>query len=303
MKSISYIIPHYENIKGIKRLLNSIELHNNDEVIIIDDCSDDKIYQEVLRLKSTNIRVFSTIKNGGAGKARNIGLELAKNTWVLFADSDDYFIDNYYKELVCFLEKDKLEVVYFAPTSIIESPNSSVRGNRHEYYEYLVRNYDGKSIDKLNELQFKMVVPWSKLIKREFLSSNNIRFDEVMVSNDIMFSARVAVHSRCVQKSDYPIYCCSENNNSMTADTSFKKTKLRLLEFIKYYKYIDGNLPTEEFKKINLTGFSFIFLAIRSKYELWQLKEVYFMIRKNNIPIINRKYIRNIIVRLLIRKE
>lgn len=303
MKSISYIIPHYENIKGIKRLLNSIELHNNDEVIIVDDCSDDKIYQEVLRLKSTNIRVFSTIKNGGAGKARNIGLELAKNTWVLFADSDDYFIDNYYKELVCFLEKNKLEVVYFAPTSIIENPNSSVRGNRHEYYEYLIRNYDGKSIDKLNDLQFKMVVPWSKLIKREFLSSNNIRFDEVMVSNDIMFSARVAVHSRYIQKSDYPIYCCSENNNSMTSDISFKKTKLRLLEFIKYYKYIEDNLSTEEFKKVNLTGFSFIFLAIRSKYKLWQLKELYLMIRKNNIPIINRKYIRNTIVRLLIRKE
>lgn len=300
MNSISYIIPHYDNIKGIKRLLNSIDLHNNDEVIIVDDCSENKIYQEVLKLKSTNVRVFSTIKNGGAGKARNIGLELAKNTWVLFADADDYFLDGYYKQLVSFLEKDKLDIVYFTPTSIKENPNSSVRGNRHEYYEYLVKNYDGKSIEKLNNLQFKMVVPWSKLIKKEFLSSNNINFDEVMVSNDVMFSARIGLHSQHVLKSNYPIYCCSENDKSMTSDVGFKKIQLRLKEFIKYYKYLESNLSYKEFEDLNLTGASFMLLAFRNKFKICEIKAIYQIIKHANIPVINCKYVFETLKRLVI---
>lgn len=35
-------------------------------------------------------------KNGGAGYARNVGLEHAKGKWLLFADADDFYVDNMY---------------------------------------------------------------------------------------------------------------------------------------------------------------------------------------------------------------
>lgn len=43
--------------------------------------------------QSDNRIIVVSQTNGGVGKARNGGLDVAKGEWVAFADADDYFLD------------------------------------------------------------------------------------------------------------------------------------------------------------------------------------------------------------------
>lgn len=303
MNNISYIIPHYNNVNGLKRLLKSIQLNTGDEIIIVDDCSDCEQIEALKTLESKEIKIYSTEVNGGAGKARNIGLSKSKNSWILFADSDDFFVKGYNKKISEFIIQNNFDVIYFSPTSIVESINKSVRSNRHEYYEFLIRNFKHGNVYSLNEVKYKMVVPWSKLISKEFIEKNSIQFDEVMLSNDVMFSAKVGFYAErvCVKKEI--IYCCVETDNSLTANVSFSSTKSRQKIFIDYYIFLSSSLNKKEFKNLNLTGLSFIMLGIRNKYNYKQIINIYKEFKTNQIPIVNYHYIKNFLYRRLKVKE
>lgn len=291
MKSISYIIPHYENVEGLSRLIDSIDLKDSDEIIIVDDCSSDNIYNKISKLENEKIRVYKTPTNSGAGKARNIGMQKAKNKWLLFADSDDYYVKNYYTKIEPYLFSEDLDIIYFSPTSKIESKNNSVRGERHEYYEYLVKCYLRKPSIYENDLKYKMIVPWSKLVKRELVEINDIKFDEIAVSNDVMFAAKISKCSQRIDASDKVIYCCTENNESMTSDVSFNKTIQRIKVFTEYFHFLEKQLPKNEFKSLNLNGLSFILLGVRNNYSFFNMKQIFKILKRNNIPIITIRYI------------
>lgn len=304
MNSISYVIPHFESIEKLKKLLNSIVLLNNDEIIIVDDCSSDEIYQKVKDLEvSGKIKVLSTLVNGGAGKARNIGVSHATNEWLLFADSDDFFVEGYYNSLKTYLDSKSYDVVYFSPISMVESFNKSVRSNRHEYYEYLIDNYSEDNLFSINDLKYKMVVPWSKLIRKEYVHTNHILFDEVKVSNDVMFSAKLGYYTDKITVEKNNIYCCVETNNSMTANVSFSSIKKRQKIFITYYNFLKDKLTKEEFRHINLTGLSFLVLGVRNNYTLKELWNIYFDFKKNKITIINLSYLKNSYRRYITKKQ
>ena len=294
MNSISYVIPHFESIEKLKKLINSIVLLNNDEIIIVDDCSSEEIYQKVKDLEIIGkIKVLSTLVNGGAGKARNIGVSQATNEWLLFADSDDFFVEGYYNSLKPYLDSKNYDIVYFTPTSLVESFNKSVRSNRHEYYEYLINSYREDNPFSINDLKYKMVVPWSKLIRRRYVDTNHIQFDEVKVSNDVMFSTKLGYYTNKITVEKNNIYCCVETNDSMTSNVSFSSIKNRQKVFIKYFNFLKDKLTKEEFKHINLTGLSFLVLGIRNNYSLKELWNIYFDFKKNNIAIINFSYLKN----------
>lgn len=298
MNSISYIIPHYNSVESLKRLLDSITLIDQDEIIVIDDCSSNTSLIELQKLqKNKRFRLLSTGKNGGAGKARNIGMDKASNKWLIFADSDDYFVPDYRDLLKKYTNKEEIDIVYFTPTSISESKNSSVRTTRHEYYEYLVSEYLKGSKDGLNSLKYKFVVPWSKLINRDYVSAHGFKFDEVYVSNDVMFSAKTASETHRILATKDVIYCCVESDNSLTSDISVKQTLDRLDVFIEYYKYIELQMEKNEFYNLNIVGLSYLVLAIRNSFSISDLMIIYKKLKRNNIRILTVKYLKETISR------
>ncbi|MEB4860651.1 glycosyltransferase family 2 protein [Priestia megaterium] len=58
------------------------------EIIVIDDCSD-KSSEQFIYAKYPMVNYVYLDKNGGPCKARNIGINLAKNDWVIIMDDDD----------------------------------------------------------------------------------------------------------------------------------------------------------------------------------------------------------------------
>ncbi|MCE9546725.1 MAG: glycosyltransferase family 2 protein [Planctomycetia bacterium] len=87
--SVSVIIPTYNRAPLIERAIHSAlsQLQSGDEIIVVDDGSTDNTQAVVERI-SGPIRYVLT-PNGGAGRARNVGLSHARGDLVAFLDSDD----------------------------------------------------------------------------------------------------------------------------------------------------------------------------------------------------------------------
>ena len=96
-------------------------------------------------------------------------------------------------------------MVYFAPTSMdVETGETS---SRHIMYMELVEKYaKTPSLKYLTEMKYGFCTPWSKLIRASVLKEHNIRFDQIMVSNDIMCMTKCAFYSRKVAASGQTIY-------------------------------------------------------------------------------------------------
>ncbi|MCG3707682.1 glycosyltransferase family 2 protein [Aliarcobacter butzleri] len=96
----SIITPTYNRAHTIERAIKSMkeQTYENWEMIISDDGSTDnteELLKKYLR-EDSRIKYIKAEKNGGVGKARNIGFQnISDNTdWIGFLDSDDIFVDN-----------------------------------------------------------------------------------------------------------------------------------------------------------------------------------------------------------------
>ena len=93
---ISVVVPFYNDMANFPRLcisLNDYADRPDVEILIVDDCSATEQSEALVyasgALKWGNIKVISCEKNGGASKARRIGIDTAKGEYIAFLDSDD----------------------------------------------------------------------------------------------------------------------------------------------------------------------------------------------------------------------
>lgn len=104
---VSIIIPAYQEEKRIERCLQSITAssYRNIELIVVNDGSTDNTEKVVRDFKKKSepkhipINIV-TISNGGAARARNYGLHLAKGDYIGFADADDMVHPSMIEKLV-----------------------------------------------------------------------------------------------------------------------------------------------------------------------------------------------------------
>jgi glycosyltransferase involved in cell wall biosynthesis len=209
---LSIIVPYYDSRDSLNRLLLSIPEHEWLEVIVVNDHSDD--VSDIIDKHERSSLHQQLNEKKWAGAARNKGLSLAVGKFILFADSDDFFIVNAFDIIYEYLVTD-LDIVFFSPTSI--NSHAKKRSNRHLGYEILVKDFVSKGSD---EILYKFHVPWSKLISKKLIVSNSIFFDEVIASNDVNFSLKVAYHATKVKADLRNIYCVVESENSLTKITS-----------------------------------------------------------------------------------
>ncbi|MCG9565857.1 glycosyltransferase family 2 protein [Vibrio chagasii] len=246
-KKLSIIIPHYNSFPLLSRLIASIPEKEYIEVIVVDDYSDD-FDKNIIKFKDFNhISFVKNTQSKGAGTCRNIGIDHSSGEYVLFADSDDFFVKGAFDTIHRYLsgkENEKVDVVFFKPDSCF-SNNIKKPSNRHLKYVYLIDNYLNDSRME-NEIKLKYThnVPWSKLIRRELISIN-IRFDETIVANDGMFSLRVGKAMEDFLVCEETIYMVTYQENSLTTTKNYNNYKVRLMVFCDYYKSL-----TEDERKI-----------------------------------------------------
>ena len=75
------------------------------ELVIIDDCSNDKTYNIINDFKDSRIVYSRNIKNIGQTPSLNIGVKLSKGKYIARIDADDLYIDNKLEKQFYFMEK------------------------------------------------------------------------------------------------------------------------------------------------------------------------------------------------------
>lgn len=284
---LSIIIPHYNSSQMVlHKLLPSIPDNDNIEIIIIDDNSDENHYYNLVSglnyIKNSKVilKKNSSFKKG-AGAARNYGLNLVSGKWVLFADSDDYFVDNFFDRIEPYFNSN-FDMIFFPPTS--QYINTDIIANRHLTYKKLVEDYFLEKNKKTElRLKYKYYVPWSKMYRYDFIKENNIFFDETLVSNDVMFSIKCGYWVQNFKVTKDIIYCVSKSNNSLTALKSERMFDIRLQVSINMYLYLKEKLEKKDYKKLGLSGIGNIYKA--REHGIVKCLTTFFKLKSNKINI------------------
>lgn len=89
--TVSTIIPVYNDADTLARAIDSVlcQTHRVDEIIVIDDCSEDNPENVIERYNDDRIRFEIHEKNRGGSAARNTGIEAASSEYIAFLDADD----------------------------------------------------------------------------------------------------------------------------------------------------------------------------------------------------------------------
>jgi glycosyltransferase involved in cell wall biosynthesis len=99
--SISIITPHFNDFKGIKRTHECLKKQNSDawEWIIVDDFSDASTKKQLQDYfaseKCTHIKLVLNSKKTNASVCRNIGIDNATSSHLVFLDSDDVISEKF----------------------------------------------------------------------------------------------------------------------------------------------------------------------------------------------------------------
>ena len=222
--TFSIIIPHKEIPDLLMRCLKSIPVSEDIQVIVVDDNSADAdtYLDKYPELSRSYLEFVRTTKDGGAGYARNVGLEHAKGKWILFADADDFFVDDMYG-IICSYADSEADVIYFKNKAVL-SDNTNIKTDRSSYVNKNIDQYLAYGDEW--PIRAKMYVPWGKMIKRSLIVKNNIRFDELMYSNDVYFSLLTGYYSKIIEVVTRVLYVVTARSNSLAANFCSKPGEL-----------------------------------------------------------------------------
>lgn len=288
MVDLSIVIPHFNSSKLLEKLLLTIPNTNSIEVIVIDDYSSSKEFSLLQNLHTHQKRKFSLYQNNSiksAGTCRNIGISNAKGRWLLFADSDDYFSNDFYENVSKYFNSNN-DVVFFKPTSVYI--DSDILADRHEKICKRLDQYlNNKNLESLLSIKYKLETPWSKLINRNFLIKNSIKFEEVLASNDLLFSTRVGYNMSLFKISSDIIYITTRNHNSLTLKLTQDIFEIRLSEKIKYFTYLKTHLTKEEIKLLNISFLDFLIKSYNYGIRFFFSTLLKFI--KSGLPIMDKR--------------
>lgn len=112
---LSVIVPVYMAEKYLEACVDSLlgQTLGDMEIILVDDGSPDRSGEIMARYASEHPgRVETlTLENGGQGRARNRGLEIARGEYLGYVDSDDYVLPEMYETLCRTADEQGADVV------------------------------------------------------------------------------------------------------------------------------------------------------------------------------------------------
>lgn len=97
-EKVSIIVPIYNSSKTLDRCIKSLlaQSYDNIEIILVNDGSKDSSFSICESYKKSNSNIILKHKeNGGVSSARNLGIQTASGSYIIFVDSDDYVEPNF----------------------------------------------------------------------------------------------------------------------------------------------------------------------------------------------------------------
>lgn len=294
MKILSIIIPIYNVENYIKSCLDSVYRQNIDqnlfEVVIIDDESPDNsrfIVEEYAEGKD-NIIIISQ-KNKGLGGARNTGIKQAEGKYLLFLDSDDYYLDNTLDTLLSQCIQLNVDVLEFGAQGINEN-------DKITYSKIFANSSIYNGIDYYLKTDC-MDSACNKIYSREFVISNSLFFLERIYIEDFEFNTRVFLKAKRFASTSLLVARFFQNQKSITRgiDPS-KRLKLRsdLITVMQHIKALESDFNDNQSsalirERLTFLNISLFYQLFKDKCKLSEYKNIRKKLESLDLLYLNHK--------------
>ena len=154
------------------------------EIIVVNDGSTDSSLSicEEYAEKDKRITVISK-ENAGPSHTRNTGLKTAKGEYISFVDSDDYIEENMLETLYDLGQKSSADIVF--------CNNDIVPFDKFECFLYPYPTgktvYASEFRKDIDYFKKGIATVWRKIYRKDFLSLNNIFFDDTAMIHEDTF--------------------------------------------------------------------------------------------------------------------
>lgn len=248
---ISVIVPVYNAQEYIARCLDSIlsQTVSALEVICVDDGSTDNSAALIEKAARRDSRIrLQRQENRHAGEARNSGIESASGEYIAFIDADDiYYSDKALELLLCKARETGADMVKGRFRYIDEngrvfsdsfSRNSSAGFSLHKTVRFC---------DRPTRLIHTADVPWNGIYRREFLVSENIRFNNLPCVNDHSFYINCLLNAKklCFTSVCTVLYTIHREGSLVTRKAERFRSQLSSYEIV---RDICQKLPREQLR-------------------------------------------------------
>ncbi|MDR2869804.1 MAG: glycosyltransferase [Deferribacteraceae bacterium] len=197
---VSVIVPVYNVEQYLRECMDSIlaQTLREIEIICVDDGSTDgslAILQEYAA-KDERVQIL-TQANAGAGAARNKGLAVARGEYLSFLDGDDFFDKRMLAIAYAKARKAAADIAIYKNRKYDNSTGKYSK-TKYQFEKYVPkRSFTYKDISKyIFNIFYNWT--WNKLFRREFIESNNIKFQEVFRTNDLFFTCVAFVQAKSI---------------------------------------------------------------------------------------------------------
>jgi len=198
---VSVIIPVYNAEKYIRKNIESIRKQTlkDIEIICVDDGSIDKSVIEIQKQMKEDARIILLQQeNGGGGKARNLGLTKVTGKYCVFLDADDFFAASLLEKMYDRLEETQADLAVcnvqkYHDTLQITLPEAS--GLRKGNLPIGKKVFTWKDMPEYIFNTFQNW-PWNKLFRTDVIREHNIKFQELMRTNDLLFVCKFLIYAK-----------------------------------------------------------------------------------------------------------
>ena len=262
---VSVVIPVYRVEKYIHQCIDSVinQTLKNIEIIIVDDGSPDRCGEIIDKYSQNDPRITAIHKlNGGVSAARNDGLKKCKGEYIYIMDSDDY------------LEKDALEKMYNNAISngadiVISDHYTFDEKNSEKENHFFCKDFytkDSSVIDNIvcmvlfptyspyitkDNNGLGIAAPWTKLIKRDLIILNDIRFDSEVkgIFDDGLFALAIIKKANSVSYIRECLYHYRVLNSSLIHKYNPNRPSIDKIIFSKIEHFGNKNMSYGDFWK------------------------------------------------------
>lgn len=238
MPTVTVVVAVYNIEKYIEKCIRSViaQTWKNIEILLIDDGSTDSSGNICDSYAKTDdrIRVIHKV-NGGISDVRNVGLEKATGSYLMYVDGDDYIAPNYVEKAVKCAEHYKAEVVIFDYQEIEEATG------RRECWKMDAPRETKLTIEEYPALLIMTPSPCNKIYRISLWRRCGLRYPVGRVYEDLTITPQLLLNAESIVYMDSePLYYYILHEGSIMRSQNFKKSldhrKAAIENLMTYFK-------------------------------------------------------------------
>ena len=298
-EKVSIIVPVYNAQKYLRECLESIinQTYYDIEILCINDGSRDSSLSILNEYKEKDKRINVINKeNTGVSKTRNLGIDNAQGNYIIFVDADDKIDKFMIEKMMRIVTKNQAEIVVCSNNLIDKNSKERSLNIKSQYKE--CDNMKIKEKERCFEYLYDLglgIPIWNKLLKKQFLIENQIRFSENMTyDEDMFFSWTCVLYAKSIHIIDEPLYKYRLTLSSSIMryhENLFDKYQVEFFKISKIMKeqefnskYIDLIIDRINSEKIRIS----IFMIVKSNKSFKEKRqEIYYIFENSKIAHID----------------